>query len=468
MFVVSSVGNNIMQTFITIVILLVMLGILISAHEAGHLVMAKAFNVYCLEYSIGFGPKLFSKKRKGGETAFSLRALPLGGYVSMYGEGVELPDGVSVPPERSLNGVAAWKRAFILSAGIIVNLFLSLLFVVIYTTCIPDYNNTTLVYSGLDENGVVLADTSAHGEIAYSLWVKGTIGDYTVKQGDEQIYCPAYFMPSSPTVYFVVDPQAQITRNGVSTSYVACYSMSVENAAERDFYNSIVFFPQRESYYPTNLRTRMGLTAFPDLSQGTITLANQDVVTLNLTTIGVEKANDANRPLREQFAARQSHTVTMSATSTNDVVSFPSNALTFFSQQYYLSFPAAMTRAAANYANFFTSLGAGLKSLFSFDFSNLSSVVGMGGLLSQESTQIGWGRTFFLYGGFLSLNLAIFNLLPFPGLDGWQLLVTIVESGFKKKISDKVKNTISTVGLGLLLVFSVAIIIKDIVAQVVK
>ena len=71
-------------------------------------------------------------------------------------------------------------------------------------------------------------------------------------------------------------------------------------------------------------------------------------------------------------------------------------------------------------------------------------------------------------GGYLSLNLAIFNLLPFPGLDGWQLLVTILESGFKKKVSEKVKNTISIIGLGLLFAFAIAITIKDIVALVIN
>ena len=49
-----------------ILIVVVMLGVLIAIHEAGHLATAKMFKVYCFEYSIGMGPKIFSKKRKGG------------------------------------------------------------------------------------------------------------------------------------------------------------------------------------------------------------------------------------------------------------------------------------------------------------------------------------------------------------------------------------------------------------------
>jgi membrane-associated protease RseP (regulator of RpoE activity) len=53
-----------MQVFLNILIMLVILAVLISIHEAGHLSMAKLFKVYCFEYSIGFGPKLLHVKRK--------------------------------------------------------------------------------------------------------------------------------------------------------------------------------------------------------------------------------------------------------------------------------------------------------------------------------------------------------------------------------------------------------------------
>ena len=57
-----------LTTLLYILIMLVILGVLISIHEAGHLAAAKMFKVYCFEYSIGFGPKLLKVRRKGGET----------------------------------------------------------------------------------------------------------------------------------------------------------------------------------------------------------------------------------------------------------------------------------------------------------------------------------------------------------------------------------------------------------------
>ena len=119
---------QVLMTILYILLFIVFLSILIIIHELGHLAAAKAFNVYCLEYSIGMGPALFKYKRKNGETQFTLRGIPFGGYVSMYGEGVELPEGVTIDESRSLNGIKAWKRAIILLAGVTMNAVLALVF----------------------------------------------------------------------------------------------------------------------------------------------------------------------------------------------------------------------------------------------------------------------------------------------------------------------------------------------------
>lgn len=68
----------------SIIIAVIVLGILVIVHEFGHFLFAKMFKVGVLEYSIGFGEKIWQKKL--GETWYSLRAIPLGGYVSMAGE----------------------------------------------------------------------------------------------------------------------------------------------------------------------------------------------------------------------------------------------------------------------------------------------------------------------------------------------------------------------------------------------
>ena len=103
---------QVLSTILYILLFIFFLSVLIVIHELGHLAAAKAFKVYCLEYSVGMGPLIFKKKRKNGETQFSLRAIPFGGFVSMYGEDAKVPEGVEIPPERSIDGIKKWKNEF--------------------------------------------------------------------------------------------------------------------------------------------------------------------------------------------------------------------------------------------------------------------------------------------------------------------------------------------------------------------
>lgn len=69
---------------LAIIAFIVILGLIICLHEAGHFYMAKKFDVLCHDYSIGMGPAIY--KKKGKETTFCVRAIPIGGFVSMAGE----------------------------------------------------------------------------------------------------------------------------------------------------------------------------------------------------------------------------------------------------------------------------------------------------------------------------------------------------------------------------------------------
>ncbi len=114
---------------------IVMLGVIVTLHELGHLLAAKAFGVYCKEFSFGFGPKILS--HQGKETEYCLRAVPLGGFVAMAGDtDNDLETKVDVkdlPPERTLTGIAKWKRIIIMLAGITMNFLLA---IVIYSLLI--------------------------------------------------------------------------------------------------------------------------------------------------------------------------------------------------------------------------------------------------------------------------------------------------------------------------------------------
>lgn len=100
---------------ITLIYFIVILGIIILVHEGGHFFFSKLFKVYVYEFSIGMGPKIFSKKGKSGETDYSIRAIPIGGYVSLAGE--EGDTNKEIPEDRKLYSKPAWQRFLIMFFG---------------------------------------------------------------------------------------------------------------------------------------------------------------------------------------------------------------------------------------------------------------------------------------------------------------------------------------------------------------
>ena len=114
-----------------IIIGILLFGLLIAVHEAGHFFAAKALDVQVNEFAIGMGPALFSRQR--GETLYALRILPIGGYCAMEGE-----DGESDNP-RAFSRKAPWKRLIILAAGSAMNLVAGFLLVVILFTAAGSY-----------------------------------------------------------------------------------------------------------------------------------------------------------------------------------------------------------------------------------------------------------------------------------------------------------------------------------------
>jgi regulator of sigma E protease len=103
-----------------------------------------------------------------------------------------------------------------------------------------------------------------------------------------------------------------------------------------------------------------------------------------------------------------------------------------------------------------------------FQGQNLDQVGGVVAIFSTTSSilnNLGLGTYIFIW-GLISVNLAIFNLLPFPGLDGWHLLVITIEGIFKREIPSQFKNIVSVIGFFILMSLMVFLLIKDILALV--
>lgn len=108
----------------TILIAVVMIGVLVFAHELGHFLAAKASGIMVLEFAVGMGPVLVS--RQAGETRYSLRLLPIGGFARMAGEDLD-EDNNLVPDDRRYDKKPLLARAAVILAGPLTNFLLAML-----------------------------------------------------------------------------------------------------------------------------------------------------------------------------------------------------------------------------------------------------------------------------------------------------------------------------------------------------
>ena len=118
-----------MNVFLGILISVVAFAVMIFIHEFGHFITAKLFKVKVNKFALGMGPALL--KFGKGETEYSVRAFPIGGYCAMEGE-----DGESEEPRAFINQ-KPWKRLIILVAGAVMNILLGLLIMSILVCQMP-------------------------------------------------------------------------------------------------------------------------------------------------------------------------------------------------------------------------------------------------------------------------------------------------------------------------------------------
>ena len=404
---------QVLMIILYVLLFIVFLSVLIIIHELGHLAAAKAFNVYCLEYSIGMGPLIWKHKRKNGETQFSLRGIPFGGYVSMYGEGVELPEGVTIDESRSLNGVKPWKRAIILLAGVTMNAVLALVFLFV----------SNFFPKGLYVNQFNVTENS----IAAEAGIKD-MALYTYEA------C-AYTDPqtNNKETFCLLDNEATIDGNN-SFKYAACFNFDNVTLKNRDLTNSLYVYELDEE-------------GKPDFSK-IVPASNIHFVSFNIT---VKQANDDKTAIEEKAC--------------NLVVTTTDGKYDPFGLQLSINqnktFGQVVKGTFEDYGYCSVRLFQAIGELFTKpSWDNVGGIVAVGFQTTSVLQDYGFGR-FLFYWAFISINLAIFNLLPFPGLDGWQLLVLIIEVTVRKKIPEKVKNIVSLVGIGLLLALMVVILAKD-------
>ncbi|MCD8048984.1 MAG: M50 family metallopeptidase [Clostridia bacterium] len=337
----------------SIIVTVIAFGIMVILHEAGHFLTAKRFGVTVHEFSIGMGPLVLKKVK--GETQYSIRLLPLGGYVKLEDENEENDD------PRAFGNIHPLKRIVILAAGAAMNVLLGFLCFVIITAAQGSVITTSV--GGVTEGGGAETAGIEAGDVIKKL-DNTSIGTYA----DMRLF----LLNAEDTV------SVTVLRNGERM----CFDVSV---SEKD---------------------------------GVKYLGVQLLHKTDLNVLDVVKYSyyDTRYVVRAVFfSLKQFFT---GGVSVKD-----------------LSGPVGIVQVVDETAEAVAETGGGGEAL--------------------------WLSLLYLF-GMISVNLGVFNLLPFPALDGGSIIFAFIELVTRKKQNKNILGYINLMGLALILGLGIYVMWSDI------
>ncbi|MBR6208953.1 MAG: site-2 protease family protein [Oscillospiraceae bacterium] len=161
-----------------IVLAVIAFGVLIFVHELGHFLMAKACGVKVVEFAIGMGPQLLHKQK--GETVYSLRALPIGGFCAMEGEEEESAD------PRAFNNHSVWHRLLILLSGSGMNFLTGFLLICILFSSAGGFtsNRIAAFYPNCPYEGDLQVGDAIRSVNGHRIYFTANFSEYASQDGD--------------------------------------------------------------------------------------------------------------------------------------------------------------------------------------------------------------------------------------------------------------------------------------------
>ena len=350
-----------MSIFITLIAALIVFSAVIAIHEFGHFTVAKLCGIQVNEFSIGMGPVLWKKIYKG--TQYSLRALPVGGYVALEGEESpesqqaeavrderEAEDENPVPPEQRtgipLNEAPVWQRVLVMVAGAFMNFVLGFVVLVILVAA---------------QEGAITSKT------IYSIENDALCGQTGLQAGDEIV---------------AVNGRRCFVANDILYELVRTEQYRARFTVKRDGQKVELPDVQFDTWQDEDGQTHM---------------------TLGFTVYGIKKT-----PL--------------------NVLKEAWNSTLYYGHIAFTSL---------------TDLVRGRESI-----NNLSGPVGIVTAIGQAASY-GWQDLLELL-ALITINLGVFNLLPFPALDGGKVVFLIIEGVTGHAVPEKLQGTLTIAAFALL------------------
>lgn len=360
----------------SLILFVVILLVLVIVHEFGHFITAKLVNMRVDEFAFGFPPRLFARKK--GETTYAINALPLGGYVSIWGENGEPDDKAKTHP-RAFSNRPKWAQLLVLVAGVAMNMLLALFIFIGTSFGTVQMPTDDPVYGSRVKDAVLMIVDAAPNSPAFKAGlVPGTVLTKVVSGGQQ-----ADLTSVQSTVSFIERHQ----NDSFSVEYVA-----------PDGQRGYTVVAAVYGIVPEKKALGVSLSMY-----GTITTTPLEAIKLGW---------DA--------------TVTMTKATWDGLVSLVS------------------------------SIGENKDVLAS-----LTGPIGIANIVG-ETSNYGWTAVLSLV-AILSINLAIFNLLPIPALDGGRIVVVLLEAISRTRIPFKYYSWANVIGFGLLMLLIITVSVNDVI-----
>ena len=455
-----------MQVLITIALVIIgvlLFELIIFCHEFGHFITAKRSGVQVNEFALGMGPKLFSFKR--GETTYSLRAFPIGGFCAMEGE-----DEQSDNP-RAFTNAKIWKRMIIIVAGAFMNFVLGFILMFVVVVQAPGYESNTI--SGF----VPYSNTAATG----------------LKAGDQVVSIDGLPIWNARDLMFGIQTTREKEVDADSlTVYIEDCTMQATLA-----YSDFINLERSESEALSDELQNELIAALGKGCEKIRAASTKDeayrlmqkTVDAIYTVSGEAKPKDFKYPVIEKRDRRLRHVADVKVIRDGEELTLKdvhfysyykdeeaqkksksSVGIDFYVEPIEKNFFTVIQQTGSQTITLAKSVWQSLIMLVQgrFSFNDLSGPVGITkavSVVASEGLKTGFGdavNNIIFIMALITVNLGIVNMLPFPALDGGRFVFLCVEAIIRKPLPRKFEYIVNAVGLAILIGFIIVISVKDV------
>ena len=424
-----------MEIVIKVLQFFMSLSLLVAIHEFGHFIMARVFKIRVEKFYIFFDPWFSLFKKKWGDTEYGIGWLPLGGYVKIAGmidESMDLEQMQAPVQPWEFRAKPAWQRFMVMVAGVIMNVLMAL---VIYTGI--RYTN--------GESYMANEDIKWGYEFSEAGEKLGFVdGDMIISIDGEKIDDVNEIR--TKLLLTKEDRTVEVIRNGENQNIVVPFDALLEMRRNREFAN----------LYQPRIPFIIDTVSYASAAEAGLMVGDEVIAFNGQANLG---ASQITTMLNEQFKG-DTVNLTIARSGENIDLRVPVNTdgrigvvlkgdiFQPRTKSYTLlqAIPAGISLVGETIADYWLQL----KLIFQPKtkmYEELGGFISIGQIFPSEWD---WLR-FWSMTAFLSIMLAVLNILPIPGLDGGHALFTLWEMITGRKPSDKFLEVMQYIGLFILL-----------------